>query len=104
VQATEKGKLMIPMPEMAYAEFVGNHLLVAVPGGARVLAIAVSASSFFLGALLFHSVVRQSARQRRFQPAATKTIMWTSIECQCNLRFFQRSLGLRGLDVKILYQ
>ena len=63
----------------------------------------VSASSFFLGALLFHSVARQSAKQRRFQPAATKTILWTSIECQCNFRFF-RSLGFRGLDVKNLYQ
>ena len=31
---------MIPTPEMAYAEFVGNRLLVAVLGGARVLAIA----------------------------------------------------------------
>jgi len=45
VQATEKGKLMIPTPEMAYAELVGNRLLVAVPGGARVLAIALLAPS-----------------------------------------------------------
>ena len=64
----------------------------------------VSASSFFLGAFLFHSVARQSAEQRRFQPAATKRILWTFIECQCNFRFFQRSLGLSGLDVKVLYQ
>ena len=64
----------------------------------------VSASSFFLGAFLFHSVARQSAEQRRFQPAATQRILWTFIECQCNFRFVQRSLGLRGLDVKVLYQ
>jgi len=36
VQATEKGKLMIPTPEMAYAELVGNHLLVGVIGGAPI--------------------------------------------------------------------
>jgi len=33
VQATEKGKLMIPTSEMAYAELVGNRLLVVVLGG-----------------------------------------------------------------------
>jgi len=46
VQATEKGKLMIPTPEMAYAELVGNRLLVAVLGRARVLAIAFPIASW----------------------------------------------------------
>ena len=62
----------------------------------------VSASSFFLGALLFHSVARQST-ERQLQPAATKMILWTSNGCQCNFLFFRRSLGMRGLDVKVMY-
>ena len=62
----------------------------------------VSALSFFLGAFLFHSVARQSTQQRRLQPA-TKMILWTSNGCQCNFLFFRRSLGMRGLDVKVMY-
>jgi hypothetical protein len=62
----------------------------------------VSALSFFLGAFLFHSVARQSTEQRRLQPA-TKMILWTSNGCQCNFLFFQRSLGMRGLVVKVMY-
>ena len=62
----------------------------------------VSALSFFLGSFLFHSVARQSTEQRRLQPA-TKMILWTSNGCQCNFLFFQRSLGMRGLVVKVMY-
>jgi len=39
---------MIPTPEMAYAELVGNRLLVAVLGRARVLAIPRFLPSSFL--------------------------------------------------------
>ena len=63
----------------------------------------VSILSFFLGAFLFHSVEGQSSEQRRLQPAATKMMLWTSTGCQCNFLFFRRSLGMRGLDVKVMY-
>ena len=56
---------MIPTPEMAYAEFVGNRLLIAVLGRARVLAIPKRRSD----APVLHAAGRRLAW--RHEPAAS---------------------------------
>ena len=65
---------MIPTPEMAYAELVGNRLLVTVLAGARVLAIA----AWLVGLALLHASTprHHDSQPNPVHPTATAPVQY----------------------------